>query len=51
MKNFMTIWIGELISSIGSGYDWVYCFNYVYQLSGATLVSIAALLAFLPTIY
>lgn len=51
MKNFMTIWIGELISSIGSGMTGFAVSIYVYQLSGsATLVSIAALLAFLPTI-
>lgn len=47
----MTIWIGELISSIGSGMTAFAVLIYVYQLTGsATLVSFAALLAFLPTI-
>ncbi|MBB2183237.1 MFS transporter [Lachnospiraceae bacterium MD1] len=51
MKNFITIWIGELISSIGSGMTAFAVSIYVYQLTGsATMVSIAALLAFLPTI-
>jgi MFS family permease len=47
----MTIWIGELISSIGSGMTAFAVSIYVYQLTGsATFVSVAALLAFLPTI-
>lgn len=51
MKKFMIIWIGELISSIGSGMTAFAVSIYVYQLTGsATLVSVAALLAFLPTI-
>lgn len=51
MKNFIIIWIGELISSIGSGMTAFAMSIYVYQLTGsATLVSVAALLAFLPTI-
>ncbi len=51
MKSFMIIWIGELISSIGSGMTAFAVSIYVYQLTGsATLVSIAALLAYLPTI-
>ncbi|MDF2532155.1 MAG: macrolide transporter [Clostridia bacterium] len=51
MKKFMTIWIGELISSIGSGMTAFAVAIYVYQLTGsATWVSVAALLAFLPTI-
>lgn len=51
MKKFMTIWIGELISSIGSGMTAFAVSVYVYQLTGsATLVSVTALVAFLPTI-
>lgn len=51
LKKFMIIWIGELISSIGSGMTTFAVSIYVYELTGsATLVSVAALLAFLPTI-
>lgn len=51
MKKFMTIWVGELISSIGSGMTAFAVSIYVFKLTGsATLVSVAALLAFLPTI-
>lgn len=51
MKNFLTIWVGELISSIGSGMTAFALAIYVFQLTGsATWVSITALLAFLPTI-
>ena len=51
MKKFMMIWFGELISSIGSGMTAFAVSIYVYQLTGSvTLVSAAALLAFLPTI-
>lgn len=51
MKKFMTIWIGELISSIGSGMTAFAVSIYMYQLTGsATWVSGAALLAYLPTI-
>lgn len=51
MKKFMTIWIGELISSIGSGMTAFAVSIYVYQLTGsATWVSVAALLAYLPMI-
>lgn len=51
MKNFMTIWIGELISSIGSGMTAFAVSVYVYQVTGsATWVSVAALLAYLPAI-
>lgn len=51
VKKFMIIWIGELISSIGSGMTAFAVSVYVYQLTGsATLVSITALAAFLPTI-
>jgi MFS transporter, DHA3 family, macrolide efflux protein len=51
MNKFMTIWLGELISSIGSGMTAFAVSIYVYQLTGSvTWVSVAALLAFLPTI-
>lgn len=51
MRKFMTIWIGELISSVGSGMTAFAVAVYVYQLTGsATWVSVAALLAFLPMI-
>lgn len=51
MRKFLIIWIGQLISSIGSGMTAFAVSIYVFQSTGsATLVSIAALLAFLPTI-
>lgn len=51
VKKFLTIWFGELISSIGSGMTAFAVSIYVYKLTGsATLVSVVALLAFLPTI-
>lgn len=51
MKKFLIIWLGQLISSIGSGMTAFAVSIYVYKSTGsATLVSIAALLAFLPTI-
>jgi len=47
----MVIWIGELISSVGSGMTAFAVSIYVYRLTGSvTLVSFVALLAFLPTI-
>lgn len=50
MKKFMIIWLGELISSIGSGMTAFAVTVYVHELTGsATWVSIVALLAFLPT--
>ncbi len=51
MKKFITIWIGELISSIGSGMTAFAVSIYVYQLTGSvSMVSLVALLAFLPMI-
>lgn len=51
MKKFMAIWIGQFISSIGSGMTAFAVAIYVYQLTGsATWVSVTALLAYLPTI-
>lgn len=51
MKKFLIIWVGELVSSIGSGMTAFAVSIYVYQVTGrATLVSLAALLAFLPSV-
>lgn len=51
MKKFLTIWVGELISSIGSGMTAFALSVYVYQTTGsATYVSLVTLLAYLPTI-
>ncbi|MDT4761147.1 MFS transporter [Sphaerochaeta sp. PS] len=51
MKKFMTIWVGEFISSIGSGMTAFAVAIYVYQMTASvTMVSIIALLAFLPMI-
>lgn len=51
MKNFLIIWMGELVSSIGSGMTAFALSIYVYQLTGSvTYVSLITLLAFLPTV-
>jgi len=51
MKKFIIIWIGELISSIGTGMTAFALAIYVYQLTQSVAwVSIVTLLAFLPTI-
>lgn len=51
MKKFMTIWVGEFISSIGSGMTAFAVAIYVYQVTASvTMVSLVALLAFLPMI-
>lgn len=51
MKKFMTIWVGQFISNIGSGMTAFALSIYVYQLTGSVAsVSIIALLAYLPTI-
>lgn len=51
VKKFMTIWVGEFISSIGSGMTAFAVAIYVYQQTGSvSLVSLVALLAFLPMI-
>lgn len=51
MKKFMILWIGELFSSIGSGMTAFAVSIYIYQLTeSAAWVSVAALLAYLPTI-
>lgn len=51
MRKFLFIWIGELISSIGSGMTAFALSIYVYQATGSvSLVSVISLAAFLPTI-
>ncbi|KAF5041108.1 Major Facilitator Superfamily protein [anaerobic digester metagenome] len=51
MKNFLIIWVGELVSSIGSGMTAFALSIYVYQLTrSVTYVSLITLLAFMPTV-
>ena len=51
MKKFILIWIGELISGIGSGMTAFALSVYVYQATGSvSLVSVIAVASFLPTI-
>ena len=51
MKNFLLLWLGETISTIGSGMTAFAVGIYVYQQTGSALwVSLVALCAFLPTI-
>lgn len=51
MKKFMMIWIGELISAIGSGMTAFALSIYVYELTGSvSYVSLVTLLAYMPTI-
>ena len=51
MKKFMMIWIGELISSIGSGMTAFALSIYVFEMTGSvSYVSLVTLLAYLPTI-
>lgn len=51
MKKFMLLWIGELISSIGSGMTAFALSIYVYQMTGSvSYVSLITLLAYMPTI-
>ncbi|MBQ8824548.1 MAG: MFS transporter, partial [Ruminococcus sp.] len=51
MKKFIPIWIGEFISSIGTGMTSFALSVYVYQVYGnASAVSLVTLLAYLPTI-
>lgn len=51
MKKFLVIWIGELISSIGSGMTAFALSIYVYQMTGSvSYVSLVTLLAYMPTI-
>lgn len=51
MKKFLILWLGELISGIGSGMTAFALSIYVYQTTGSvSLVSVISLAAFLPTI-
>lgn len=51
MKKFILIWIGELISGIGSGMTTFALSVYVYQATGSvSLVSVIAVASFLPAI-
>lgn len=51
MRQFRRIWIGEFISSVGSGMTAFAMAIYVYQMTkSATMVSLVALFAFLPTV-
>lgn len=51
MKKFLLIWIGELISSIGSGMTAFALSIYVYEMTGSVSnVSLVTLLAYMPTI-
>lgn len=51
MKKFMLLWIGELISSIGSGMTAFALSVYVYRMTGSvSYVSLITLLAYMPTI-
>ena len=51
MKKFIVLWLGEFISTIGSGMTSFAIGIYMYQVTkSVTWVSIAALLAYLPTI-
>ena len=51
MKNFLLLWLGETVSTIGSGMTAFAVGIYVYQQTGRALwVSLVALFAFLPTI-
>lgn len=51
MKTFLLLWLGETVSTIGSGMTAFAVGIYVYQQTGSALwVSLAALCAFLPTI-
>lgn len=51
MKKFTMIWLGELISGIGSGMTAFALSVYVYQTTGrVSMVSVIAVASFLPTI-
>lgn len=51
MKKFLVIWMGELISNIGSGMTAFALSVYVYQQTGSVAwVSLVTMLAYLPTI-
>lgn len=51
MKKFLIIWLGDLISSIGSGMTAFALSIYVYNVTGSvSYVSLVTLLAYLPTV-
>lgn len=51
MKKFLIIWVGELLSTIGSGLTAFGLGVYVYQRTGmATSTALVSLLALLPTV-
>lgn len=51
MKNFLLLWLGETVSTVGSGMTAFAVAIYVYQQTHSALwVSLTALFAFLPTI-
>ena len=51
MKKFLVIWVGELLSTIGSGLTAFGLGVYVYQQTGmATATALVSLLALLPTV-
>ena len=51
MKNFLYIWIGEFISSIGTGMTSFALSVYVFEKYGiASAVSLVTLLAYVPSI-
>lgn len=51
MKNFLIIWVGEFLSTIGSGLTAFGLGVYVYQQTGmATATALVSLLALLPTV-
>ena len=51
MRKFLMIWIGELISNIGSGMTAFALSVYVYEMTGSvSYVSLITLLAYMPTV-
>lgn len=51
MRKFLMIWIGELISNIGSGMTAFTLSVYVYEMTGSvSYVSLITLLAYMPTV-
>ncbi|RCX18750.1 MFS transporter [Anaerobacterium chartisolvens] len=51
MKKFLMLWVGELVSSIGSGMSNFALGVYIYKMTeSATAVSLFTLFAFLPTV-
>ena len=51
MKNFYKLWLGELISNIGSGMTAFALSVYIYEKTGSvSYVSLITLLSFMPSI-